>query len=99
MEVLDRNMEKMHELCRKHNVERLFVFGSVLTSDFNSTSDIDMIVDFSDIDVFNYADNYYELKFSLEDLFGREVDLLEETALKNPYFRESVNEQKQLVYG
>ena len=70
-----------------------------MTDDFNKESDIDLIVDFSDIDIEDYADNYFDFKFALEELLKRRVDLLEEKAIKNPYFRQSVNVQRKLVYG
>jgi predicted nucleotidyltransferase len=56
-------------------------------------------VDFAAIDVEDYADNYFDLKFSLEDILQRPVDLLEEKAIKNPYFKQAVTQQRQLVYG
>jgi predicted nucleotidyltransferase len=46
-----------------------------------------------------YADNYYDLKFSLERILNRKIDLLEETALKNPYFLQSIQNNKQIIYG
>jgi uncharacterized protein len=58
-----------------------------------------MIVDFTDVDLYNYADNYFELKDSLERIFNREVDLLEEKAIKNPYLKQSIDSSKQLLYG
>ena len=76
-----------------------FVFGSVLTNNFRKDSDIDLIVDFKEVDLYDYADNYFDLKFSLENLFKREVDLLEDKAIKNPYLRETINSSKQLIYG
>ncbi len=86
-------------LCKKHKVKRLYVFGSALTEKFNDKSDIDLIVDFDSVDLNNYADNYFDLKFSLQSIFQRTIDLLEEKAIKNPYFKKSVNDQRQLVYG
>jgi len=87
------------KLCETHKVKSLYAFGSVLTDNFNKESDIDLIVDFSNIAVEDYADNYFDFKFSLQDIFKRPIDLLEEKAIKNPYFRKSVNQQRQLVYG
>ena len=87
------------KLCETHKVKSLYAFGSVLTDNFNKESDIDLIVDFTNIKVEDYADNYFEFKFSLQDILKRPVDLLEEKAIKNPYFRKSVNQQRQLVYG
>lgn len=87
------------KLCERHRVKSLYAFGSVLTDTFNKESDIDLIVDFSQIEVEDYADNYFDFKFSLQDIFKRSIDLLEEKAIKNPYFRQSVNQQRQLIYG
>ena len=91
--------DQINELCASHKVKSLYAFGSVLTSDFDTNSDIDLIVDFKDIDVNDYADNYFDLKFSLQDIFNRPIDLLEEQAIKNPYFKQVVNQTKELVYG
>jgi hypothetical protein len=93
------NTPEIIKLCKAHKVKSLYAFGSVLTDNFNKESDIDLIVDFSNIDVEDYADNYFDFKFSLQDLLKRPVDLLEEKAIKNPYFRQSVNQQRKLVYG
>ena len=96
---LDRDINSIIELCEKHKVKTLYVFGSVLTEKFNKKSDIDFIVDFKNLSVEDYVDNYFNLKFSLENILKRPIDLLEEKAIKNPYFKQSVNQQKQLVYG
>jgi len=87
------------KLCENHRVKSLYAFGSVLTDKFNKDSDIDLIVDFANIDVEDYADNYFDFKFSLQDILKRPIDLLESKAIKNPYFRQAVNQQRQLVYG
>lgn len=85
-------------LCRKHSVSKLFVFGSVLGDSFNEESDIDFVVDFCEVSLEDYADNYFDLKFSLERLLKRDVDLLESRAIRNPYLQESIDSTKQLVY-
>ena len=72
---------------------------SVLTDNFNKDSDIDLIVDFEPIDVALYADNYYDFKFSLQDILNRSIDLLEEKAIRNPYFKQTIHQQRQLIYG
>jgi uncharacterized protein len=99
MEIIDQNIDKIQELCSKHKVARLFVFGSVLSERFSKDSDIDLIVDFTDVDLYEYADNYFDLKFSLEDIFKRNVDLLEDKAISNPYLRQSIDSSKRLLYG
>ena len=86
-------------LCKTYKVKTLYAFGSVLTDKFNSGSDIDLIVEFQPLNVLDYADNYFALKFSLEDILKRPIDLLEDKAIKNPYFRQNIDHQKQLIYG
>ena len=99
MNILENNNLDISKLCETHKVKTLYAFGSVLTSKFNMKSDIDLIVDFQPLDVLDYADNYFNLKFSLEKILQRSIDLLEDKAIKNPYFRQTVNQQKQLIYG
>lgn len=99
MNELSTYKTQIKELCVNHKVKSLYAFGSVLTPSFNAESDIDLIVDFKDIDVTDYADNYFDLKFSLQEILKRPVDLLEEKAIKNPYFKQALNESKELVYG
>jgi predicted nucleotidyltransferase len=99
MSIVDKNMDKIRALCNKHEVANLFVFGSILTDKFKKSSDIDFLVDFSGVDLYDYADNYFELKTSLEKLLNRQIDLLEDKAIKNPYLRKSIDTSKQLIYG
>ena len=96
---LDLYMPDIARLCEMHKVKSLHAFGSVLNNNFNSKSDIDLLVEFLNIDVEDYADNYYDLKFSLQDVLKRQIDLLEEKAIKNPYLKDIVNSQRQQVYG
>jgi uncharacterized protein len=99
MNLIERNIDKIRELCELHRVRNLFAFGSVLTSKFTPTSDVDLVVDFQGVDLYEYAENYFDLKESLEELLQREVDLLEEKAIKNPYLRNTINSSRMVVYG
>jgi Predicted nucleotidyltransferases len=99
MNVIDQNIGIIRDLCSKHKVSRLFVFGSVLNKKFKKSSDIDLLVDFKDVDLYSYADNYFDLKDALEKIFKRNIDLLEDKAIKNPYLRQSIDSSKQLIYG
>lgn len=90
---------KIIDLCKKHNVKELYLFGSFLTDSFSNESDIDFLVEFNDIDVLEYFDNFMDFKEKLEKLLGREVDLVENQAIRNPIFRRSIEKQKQLIYG
>lgn len=99
MDIIESNISKIKDLCTKHKVSKLFVFGSVLTNRFSKSSDIDFVVDFADISLYDYADNYFDFKHSLEKLFQRPIDLLEDKAIKNPFLRKVVDASKQIIYG
>jgi uncharacterized protein len=99
MNIVEKNIDIINDLCKRHKVRQMFIFGSVLTKKFRKNSDIDLIVDFQGVDLYDYADNYFDLKTSLEQLFEREVDLLEEKAIKNPFLRKSIDSSKRLIYG
>ena len=99
MNAVEQNISLIQNLCDKHRVDKLYLFGSILGSSFNEKSDIDFIVRFKNIELLKYADNYFDLKFSLENLLNRPVDLLEEQSLKNPFFLDAINESKKLIYG
>jgi predicted nucleotidyltransferase len=71
----------------------------VLTSRFDHDSDIDLIVDIDSANPLEYADYYFNLKFSLQDLFNRPVDLLENKAIRNNYLRQEIDNSKQLIYA
>lgn len=92
-------MQKIIALCQKHKVRKLFAFGSVLTKRFNDESDVDLLVAFDKPEIKDYFDNYFDFKYSLEELLGRKVDLLEEQTLRNPYLKENVDATKALIYG
>ena len=98
MSIIDQNIDKIRELCEQHNVSQLSVFGSILSDKFSKKSDIDLLVDFSNIDLQNYADNYFSLKQALEEIFRRQVDLLEDKAIQNPYLRQTIEASKRLLY-
>lgn len=98
MELVERNRDKLIELCVNHKVGQLHIFGSALTNQFNESSDIDFLVQFSRIDLLDYLDNYMDFKEQLETLFGRSVDLVENQAIKNPIFRRVIDREKQLIY-
>lgn len=99
MTLIEKNMDQIRLLCLKHKVDKLFVFGSVLTDNFNLNSDVDFVVDFDNVEIPEYADNYFDLKYALERIFNRKVDLLEDKAIRNPYLKKSIDTSKKLVYG
>ena len=99
MNIVEKNLSNVSELCKLHNVKDMYLFGSVLTEQFSSDSDVDFLVNFKPIDLFQYFDNYMELKEKLEHLLKRPVDLLEEQTIQNPVLRRSIDRNKKLIYG
>jgi predicted nucleotidyltransferase len=96
---LDKYKGDINKLCKQNRVRSLYVFGSVLTDRFNDKSDIDLLVDIDSNDPMVYADNYFNLKFALQELFKRPIDLLESKAMKNPYIIRNIDRSKFLIYG
>jgi predicted nucleotidyltransferase len=99
MNFLDKYTSKVSELCKQYNVKKLFAFGSVLTDKFNEKSDVDLIVDFDKTAVKDHFLNYFDFKYSLENVFGRPVDLLVEQPIRNSYLRKSIENSKVMSYG
>lgn len=94
-------LSPIRRLCEQHEVERMWVFGSATSSTaFDENSDIDLLVEFRDIDSGRkYLENYYSLFRELQKLFNRKVDLLELTKFRNPIFREEVMKSRELLFG
>ena len=99
MNFLSRYTNQIKDLCSKYNVKRLFAFGSVLTDKFNEQSDVDLIVDFDKTAVKDHFLNYFDFKYALENVLGRQVDLLEEQPIRNSYLRKNIESTKILIYG
>jgi predicted nucleotidyltransferase len=96
---IEQYKNSISNLCRQCDVKTLYAFGSVLTDRFNDQSDVDMIVDINSSNPLDYADKYFDLKFAMQDIFNRPVDLLEEKAIRNPYLRQEIDSTKQLIYA
>ncbi|MBC7748077.1 MAG: nucleotidyltransferase domain-containing protein [Methylotenera sp.] len=99
MKIEQLKLDQIQELCRTNKVKTLFAFGSVTRNDFNENSDIDLVVDIDEKDPFKYTDFYFNLQSKLEDIFKRQVDLLEERAIKNRIFRRELDSTKVKIYG
>jgi predicted nucleotidyltransferase len=95
---LDNYRNSLPPLCEKYHVNALYAFGSVLTDRFGPDSDVDLIVDFDDWMTGDIATRFFDLKYALEELFDRPVDLMAEQPIRNPVLRRSVERTKRLVY-
>ena len=96
--VTDR-IDEIKRLCDIYNIKSMYAFGSVCTDKFNDNSDIDLLISFDNLSIDQYTDNYFELHYKLQDLFGRKIDLLTEKSLSNPYFIKGLEQTKQLIYA
>jgi uncharacterized protein len=99
-EIVSRR-EELQALCRRFHVRRLDLFGSAARDDFDAArSDLDFLVEFDrqapEASSFNA---YFGLKEGLEALFGRNVDLVEPSAIRNPYFKDSVERSRELIFA
>jgi len=99
MQLIENHIETLKSLCDQFHVDKMYLFGSALNSNFNSKSDLDFLVKFKPIDLAEYFSNYMNFKESLKNLLGREIDLVEEQTLKNPILINSINRNKELIYG
>ncbi len=98
MELIEKYQNELNKACSTFKVDELYVFGSILTEAFNAQSDIDFIVSIQSEDPIEYAENYFDLKFELEKIFKRKVDLLEQKAIRNKTLEQMLNQNKRLVY-
>ncbi len=99
MKISNNNISLIKKLCEKYKVRSFSAFGSVVREDFDNNSDIDFVVDFNEEDPFEYTNLYFQLKENLENLLKRQIDLIEERAIKNKYFKQELDSTKVLIYG
>lgn len=99
MNIEGQQIIQIKELCKNNKVKSLFAFGSVIRDDYNESSDIDLVVDFNENDPFKYTDLYFDLKFKLEEILKKQVDLLEERAIRNKFFKQELEKTKVKIYG
>lgn len=96
--VVANNSTRLAELCERHGVRRLELFGSAAADALDEDSDVDFLVDFEPRESGQF-DAYFGLKEDLEALLGRPVDLVVTSAIRNRYFLESINRHREVVYG
>ncbi len=97
---IDQKREQLAVLCRQYRVRRLALFGSALRDDFDpQRSDLDFVVEFEPLPAGAYAKTYFGLIEALEGLFQRPVDLVEASAVRNPYFRQEIEARQETLYA
>ena len=99
--LVHENIQAIRDLCKKHHVRTLYLVGSATEEQyFTNESDVDFLYRFrkEDIKEMEYADNFFDFLFALQDMLNRKIDLVAEEKMKNPYFIESINKSKQIIY-
>jgi predicted nucleotidyltransferase len=97
---LEDRQEAIAELCRRHGVARLFLFGSALRNDFRpGESDVDLLVEFGPMEAYAKAEAYFDMLDALRSLLGMDVDLVMVGAVKNRYIARDIERTKQMLYA
>ena len=97
--IVTEHAAELKQLCLRYSVLSLHLFGTASIGHYRpEESDLDFVVEFRPLPSGTYADTYFGLLESLERMFGRPVDLVISSAIKNPYFRKSVEETRTLLY-
>jgi predicted nucleotidyltransferase len=96
--IVKSNLTEIQTLMKGHGVVRAFLFGSAATDKMTDNSDVDFLVRFDDqLDILDYGDNYFDLMYALQDLLKRDVDIVAEQTITNPYLLQRINMQKIAV--
>jgi len=95
--MLQISHDEIADFCRRWNITELSLFGSVLRKDFGPDSDVDVLVSFADDAHWSLFD-IAEMADKLKTIFGREVDLVEKKALRNPFRRHAILPNREIVY-
>ena len=94
--ILIQHADEIADLCRLHHVQRLEIFGSATTADFDpARSDVDFLVKFQADEIGRRFQTYFSLKFALENLLRRDVDLIEPSGVRNKYYWEGINATRE----
>jgi predicted nucleotidyltransferase len=92
--IITNNLPEIKDICQKHHVKELYVFGSAVSDKFNEKSDVDFVIDFEGVEEKEFANNYFALIETLQTLLKRKVDFVTEKYLRNKYFINEVNNTK-----
>lgn len=98
-DIITEKLELVKELCLRYSVKSLHVFGSATSDKFGEKSDLDFLISFSDkLSIEDYTENYFTLHYKLQEIFKKKIDLVTENSLANPFFIQSLNQTKSVLY-
>lgn len=96
---IEDHAAQLNEACKRFNIKRLHLVGSLAAGTADDDSDVDFLVSFNDLTEDGISDRYFGFLEFLESELNSEVDLIEESAVKNPFFKKSLDKNKKLLYG
>lgn len=95
---ISNKLPEIIEILENNHVKSAYLFGTVLTDDFNEKSDLDIIINIDNsLELSEYGNSYWNILFALEDMLDREIDLITESSIKNPYFKSEVDSTKVAI--
>jgi predicted nucleotidyltransferase len=98
--IVNERLETVHQLCRKYHVARLELFGSAANGEFDEAqSDLDFLIEFKPLTPSARADAYFGILAEFQDLFARDIDLVELAAVTNPYFKRTLDAARTVIYA
>lgn len=98
--LIEEKLSEIHQICSQFNVDRLEIFGSAADESFEpASSDIDLLVEFKPLNQGQHADAYFGLLDAMKKLLGKDVDLVMTKAIRNPYFLQAINKNRQVLYA
>ena len=95
---IDIPRDQIRDFCRRWKIVEFALIGSVLRDDFRPDSDIDVLLSFEENAGWSLYD-IVDMKDELKAIFGREIDLVEKEAIRNPYRRRNMLMDKEVLYA
>ncbi|MGI8952040.1 MAG: nucleotidyltransferase family protein [Chitinophagaceae bacterium] len=93
--IIEQHLPEIKKLMRQHGVSKAYAFGSAIKNTMDENSDVDFIISFPEnMDYETYGNNYFNLLYALQNLLNKDVELVTEKTLKNPYLLQSINQHK-----
>lgn len=99
MDLIDKNKHQIIHICQKHDVEMLYLFGSILRKDFTNESDVDVLVRFKSNSYQGAFNRLMDFKHDLEILFERSVDITVERQFRNSIFQQEIERTRRMIYA
>lgn len=96
---IEQRRSRLCQLCQDHGIKRLAVFGSAARGTLNATSDIDLLVEFEDVESPGYAERYLNFAEAAESALQRPVDVLTTKSLRNPFLKKRIEQEAVEIHA